>query len=145
MTIPSVTAPSVSSSSADVVRVLLNTSPGGFVLSTNVLRELLNRRPELFDEPFPETEFACGGLSAEEAYGGCVVRDGQVFFLKPFDRTVRTDGWLLEQFDALGSEGLAGKYCGTLQAVEVPADVQWHIFEHEDGSEAVHENHRVWS
>lgn len=132
------------SSSSDTVRVLLNTTPGGFTLSTGILRELLQRRPELFDEPFAESEFAVDCMTIEDAYGGCVVAQGQVFFLKPCDWAVRTDAWLLGQFDALGHEGLAGKYCGTLRVVEVPADVQWHIFEHEDGSEAVHENHRVW-
>lgn len=38
-----------------------------------------------------------------------------------------------------------GWFFSPVKVVDVPDDVEWFLFEGEDGSESVHESHRVWS
>ena len=81
----------------------------------------------------------------EDIYTNCVQVGDRLHPLLSRDAAVRTYPWLLEQYDKQGAARLVGQYAGTLRAVEVPADVSWTIWENEDGTEAVHEVHRVWA
>lgn len=53
----------------------------------------------------------------------------------------RDDPTLIEIVETLGTEA-EGKYAN-LKIVEVPDDVEWHIYEY-DGLEHIAENHRTW-
>lgn len=110
-----------------------------------MVRELFNRHPELFDEPLEAADFRGQGESDEELvahYSGSALVDEKLYFLK--DPAVRTCAWLIEQLESRGYEVMVGNAGRTLKVVEVPDDVQWYLFEAEDGSESIHEKHRVW-
>ncbi len=126
------------------MRVLLSVRPGGFTLNQDVLKTLFAHAPHYFDEPLELSDFTHEGKFDFSAWPNAVVHEGQLYFLMSHSAQLRCDPHLLAQFDARGSEGLCGPYCSQLKAVEVPDDARWHIFEYEDGSEAVHEDHRVW-
>lgn len=55
----------------------------------------------------------------------------------------RDDTALVEAVEELGVEKASGVYA-RLKIVEIPDDVEWHIYEY-DGNECVAENHRTWS
>lgn len=109
------------------------------------LEELFRRKPEFFDGPFDPKDFSLNKAFTLEDWPNAVLQGEQLYFLITNDTVMRQDPVLLQTLDTQGSGALAGAYCSALTAVEVPDDVAWHIFEYEDGSEAVHENHRVWS
>lgn len=127
------------------VRVLIHPGTGAFSLKQELVQQLFERSPHYFDEPLPLSEFHAPGVTEplENIFVNCVVRGEEVFFLK-IGPELRVDPWLLQQFDALGSTALAGRYCSGLKAVDVPASAKWHIFEDDDGSEFVRENGRFW-
>lgn len=54
----------------------------------------------------------------------------------------RTSEHLILAVETLGSKA-NGKYA-SLKVLEIPDDVDWYIFEDEDGSESIHERHRTW-
>ncbi len=127
------------------MRVLISTRPGGFSLAEPWLQALWLRRPEWFDGPFDAEEFLAGGPFEPRHWPNGTFRDGMLYFLDDSLPQLRTDPELLALFDAHGSAALVGPCCLQLKAVEVPDDVAWHLVEHDDGSESIHENHRVWS
>lgn len=55
----------------------------------------------------------------------------------------RDDTALVEAVEELGVEKASGDHA-RLKIVEIPDDVEWHIYEY-DGNECVAENHRTWS
>lgn len=124
-------------------------APGvcGFSLSRKCLEELFTRRPDLFDEPFPADELRLDGQSDEDLlkwHSNAVLRDCLLHFLKARDPGLRTDACLLAALEAYGDIAVRGNDCSCLKVVEVPDDVRWYIREDDDGSESVHEMHRVW-
>jgi len=55
----------------------------------------------------------------------------------------RDDPQLIEVVEELGT--LANPKNGSqLKVVEIPDNVKWYVHSYEDGTEAVHEEHRVW-
>lgn len=127
------------------MQILISTRPGGFSLSQECLDELFSRAPEFFDGPFETDSFSTAGVFELSQWPNAVLHEGGLFFLLTSHPGVRQDPMLLHKLQTKGSAALVGPYCSSLKAVEVPDGVAWHIFEYEDGSEAVHENHRVWS
>lgn len=128
---------------AQAVRVLIGPGVCGFALAQPVLETLFECSPHYFSAAMPVSDHPgpLGGGWDEAA----VVRGPSLYFLHPALPALRCDAWLLAQFDVLGGQGIAGKGCGGLKAVLLPSGVGWHIVEDEDGSETVHENHRVWA
>ena len=130
------------------VRVLIAPCVAGFSLSAAVLRELLERSPEYFDEPIPKAEFPRlppDTGSKGELYLGGLLKNDMLYFVRADLPALRTDLWLLEQFDKRGANGLVFRKSAKLKVVTIPADAHWHLFINSDGSEAIHEDHRVWS
>lgn len=56
----------------------------------------------------------------------------------------RSDPELVQAVEDLGSQSASGDPHRRLVIVEIPADVDWHIVEDEDGSEWIAEQHRTW-
>jgi hypothetical protein len=54
----------------------------------------------------------------------------------------RNDPILIECIEELGIEKASGAHC-TLEIVEIPDDVSWHVEEY-DGMEHIAEDHRTW-
>jgi len=129
------------------MKVIIAPEVCGFSLSRDCLEELFARRPDLFNDPFPAEELRLEGQSDEELldwHSSAVLREGHLNFLKEKDPGLRTDAVLLAALAAHGDTALRGKDCSHLKVVEVPDDVRWYIREDDDGSESVHETHRVW-
>ena len=126
------------------LRVLIAPCVAGLSLSAAVLRELLERSPEYFDEPIPKAEFPRLPPDTGELYLGGLLKGDMLYFVRADLPALRTDSWLLEQFDKRGANGLLFQKSAKLKVVTIPADVHWHLFVNADGSEAIHEDHRVW-
>lgn len=127
------------------MRVLISSRPGGFSLAQPWLLTLWTRHPDWFDGPFDSEDFLPDGPFGAQGWPNGIIQDGKLYFLNENQQELRTDLELLALFDAHGSDALRGPFCLQLKVVEVPDDVAWHLVEHEDGSESIHENHRVWS
>lgn len=86
-------------------------------------------------------------------YGGFSLSDSaRNLYYQKLGRTVhewldhlipRDDPMLIETVEELGVEKASGIHA-RLKIVEIPEDVEWHIYEY-DGNECVAENHRTWS
>jgi hypothetical protein len=129
------------------MKVIIAPAVCGFSLNRDCLEELFARRPELFDEPFPADELRLEGQTDAELldwHSSAVMRQGHLHFLKEKDPDLRTDAVLLAALEAYGDTALRGKDCSRLKVVEVPDDVRWYVREDDDGSESIHETHRVW-
>jgi hypothetical protein len=129
------------------MKVIIAPEVCGFSLSRECLEELFARRPDLFDEPFPAEELRLEGQSDAELldwHSSAVLREGHLYFLKEKEPGLRTDAVLLTALEAYGDTALRGKDCGRLKILEVPDEARWYIREEDDGSESVHEMHRVW-
>lgn len=129
---------------ADHVRVLISNRPGGFHLAPSVVKAMFEQSPEYFGESFPVSLFQSTAIAVERAYPNSVLHADQISFLEVHEPRVRTDAWLIEQFDRLGEAALVGECCRTLKAVAVPADAAWQIYVMDDGSERVQEQSRSW-
>lgn len=130
------------------MKILIAPCVCGFSLNAETCRELYRQRPDFFRESTPLENLAFldnwSSERAEEFLGSCFVENDVVFFLDERNPELRTFPWLIEQYGRIGPAALAGRYSKTLKVVEVPDDVAWHIWQAEDGSESVHEAHRVW-
>lgn len=129
------------------MKVIIGPSICGFSLNKSVVRELFNRHPELFDEPFSPEDFRLPGESdekVEENYWGSVLHEDKLYFLKDSENAVRCNLWLIEQLETRGSAQVIGRFGDSLKVVQIPDDIEWYLYEYEDGSEAIHEKHGIW-
>ena len=131
------------------VKILIGPGIGGLLLKSSVVAELFERFPDLFDEPFLLKDFVpdgvTGGEGEEDAlmFSQACVKGEQLFFLKD-TAALRTLPWLIERIEREGSEALCRRgYNG--KVVEIPDDVRWYIRSEDDGSESIHEEHRIWN
>lgn len=117
-----------------------------FWLSRPVIEDLFKRRPELFGTPMPADEMRTAQDQSDaelvDQYEYAVLHDGHLHFLDDTDGA-RTDPLLLEQLRANGPCALSASDI-PLRIVEIPEDVEWYVFEADDGTESIHEKHRVW-
>jgi hypothetical protein len=129
----------------ETIRVLISNRPGGFTLAPVVLNTLFERSPEYFSELSPAALFEATTLDElDKAFPNSVIHGDQICFLDTHVPAMRTDEWLLEQFDLLGSSAMVGECCRNLKAVAVPASATWLIYEFENGAERVQEPVRSW-
>ncbi len=127
-------------------RIVISTEIAGFVPERSLLHGLFEAHPEAFDEPFAAEEFGLAA-SADEAELAlkthtAILKDGKLHFLLR-DGFVRTLPWLVAEVGRRQGQNCTWRG-GSAKVVEVPDGVQWHLWEDDDGSEAVHEAHRVW-
>lgn len=55
----------------------------------------------------------------------------------------RSNPRLIAAIEEVGTEAASGE-CASLAIIEIPDDIEWYVYEHEDGTEWVHEKHRIW-
>jgi len=104
-------------------RILISTAIGGFALNRVGLKYLADNGCAL-----SAAELATPSIGFNVDYYPC--------FLD------RNDPLLLKMFEVMGKDAL--NEGATAVIVEIPDDTDWFVFEHESGSEAIHERHRVW-
>jgi hypothetical protein len=120
-----------------LTRIIINKGPGLFELPRQVVTDLWDLHPELFDEPIDLEYLVAPGQTLESQYSWAVERNGLAHFLSASDR-LRQLPWLITKVEA-------GEFGDDLRVVEVPDDIQlWYIQIWEDGSEEVHEEHRTF-
>ena len=129
-------------------KIVISIEVGGFIPERSLLNALFAAHPEVFTpELWKPEEF---GLTSDVDDAEldlklmtAVVADGNVRVLWP-DERVRTLPWLVAEVSR--RQGLNCTWRGgRATIVEVPAGVEWYVYENEDGSESIHEGHRVWS
>jgi hypothetical protein len=130
------------------VQVLIAPCAAGFHLHQDILDQLFARHPEMFDAPHSAAELLGERrhlTPADQAslLANSVVRGDDVHFLD-MGVPLRTSTWLLDKLAAEGSASLVARSSQSLKMVEIPEGVNWFVFENDDGSEAVHERHRIW-
>lgn len=149
------------------MKVVINKCFGGFGISIAALKELIVRNAKCVNSFTPKKYY--GGESENykskedwekswkidfEDYedlgdgfmahrlGYNIYKDGLLYQLKDRgDNAVRTDSDLIEVIEKLGKDSF-GEH-SELKIVEIPDDVEWDIHDY-DGSESIHEAHRVW-
>lgn len=57
---------------------------------------------------------------------------------------LRSDRRLISMIEKLGGDKASINPRHPIEIVEIPDDVEWRIWENEDGSETIHEVHRIW-
>ena len=130
------------------VQVLIAPCVCGFHLRPEIVNQLFEHHPELFDEPH-SAAYMLGEVlgNSQEALAALMVnavrREDDLFFLNT-GAALRTCPWLLALFFAQGSDALVERPGLSLKVVEIPDGVDWYIYSDDDGSEAVHEKHRIW-
>ena len=129
------------------MKIIISSNPGSFSLKRELLEELFERFPDLFQEAFPVEELRLPGQTDEEVrewHDSAVLQGDSLYFLKDRDANLRTLPYLVGLLEDNGSDALTGRFCSSLKIVELPDNVDWYLYSHDDGSEAVHERHRVW-
>ena len=117
------------------MKIVINKSVGGFCLSVKALDRILELGGNLSPSPLEEWEEIEGCDENNVLVKGSMAYTG-------YDPIPRNDPALIQTIEELGLDAGRRAY---LIVVEIPTDVAWHIFECDDGTEYVAENHRTWS
>lgn len=136
------------------MKIAIGVGVNGLRLNNYALAELFKRHPEYFDS-FDHATFlftddahltgqdACNKLM--EIYSSQAVADhNKIYFLND-GAQVRTNKWLIEQIEQDPVRVIEMGYEDTAKIVDIPDGIQWYMHASEDGSESIHEHHRVWS
>lgn len=129
-------------------KVLIGPGIGGFSLHRDVVGQLFALQPELFHEPFDIAEF-CGAqekrlpAEIETDMPHSHVSDSKIYFLMEVPE-LQSNPWLIAKFEKDGCASLTARGGSNLKIVEVPSGVSWYLRVEDDGSESVHEEHRIW-
>lgn len=131
------------------VKIIISRSVAGMTLHQDVVAQLYELHPEFFDEPHKLSDLmdVLPNQSEQEKsalLSGAVIRDGDVHFLS-MDSRLRTSPWLVTKLESEGSANLVAEARTELKIVEIPDSVEWYVYTDDDGSESVHERHRVWN
>jgi hypothetical protein len=129
-------------------QIVISTQVGGFVPERTLLNALFAVHPEVFAPELWEPEefgLTAGSDDAELDLKlmTAVIADGKVRVLWR-DERVRTLPWLVAEVQR--RQGLNCTWRGgPAVVVEVPDGVDWYVYVDDNGSESVHEKHRVWA
>lgn len=136
------------------MKIAIGVGVNGLRLNNYALAELYKRHPEYFDSfdhgdfLFTEDAHLTGQSAADrlmEIYENQAVADtNKIHFLNDGGR-MRTNAWLIEQLEQDPVRVITMGYEDTAKVIEIPDDVEWYIHSSEDGSESIHEKHRVWA
>ena len=113
-------------------KILINADYGGFDLSDQACELYLAKKNLAFSK-IPRENPLFGNKCSFQVGGD---------YWSPY-KVQRDDPILIEVVEQLGLEKSAGVFA-SLKIVEIPADVDWEIFEY-DGNEEIHEKKRKWS
>jgi hypothetical protein len=118
-----------------------------FALSRPCLEQLFARRKDVFDEGIDVEIMRLPGRTDAQVlawHTTAVLRGGILYFLKEKARELRTDPELVALIEAQGSAVVQENGRDDLKLVEIPDDIDWYIRTEDDGSESIHESHRIW-
>lgn len=119
------------------MKVAINRCFGGFGISDEAFEKLLDRKGIAFEKEESDSRLAGTSYYKE---GMCGTDEGYLSYYDFCDD--RSDADLIAVIEELGDA--ANSWASEIAIVEVPDDVEWHIYEY-DGLEHVAENHRTWS
>jgi len=102
------------------MKVVVNRGIGGFGLSEAVFHKL-------------GIEWNGYGYLCNEDFG---------IESKDYD-AYRSHPRLIAAIEDLGERSSSGEHA-SLEIIEIPDNIEWYIYEYEDGTERVHEKHRIW-
>lgn len=135
------------------MKILIGVKPGGLGLNRFALTELYKRIPEAFDS-FYHIDFLFSedshltGVEAQKRLLECyssnaVVDTEKIHFLNNIV-AIRSNLWLIEQVerDPIRVIDLSGLH--SVRVCEIPDGIKWYLHEDDDGSESIHEEHRIW-
>lgn len=145
------------------MKIIINSSFGGFGISNNALVELMQRKGKeiyfyemIFDDSDKYT-YSKTDADNKNLFVTAVCKDfGEVLiiendeqsdefhkcFINKSDSKLRTDNDLINLLKEKGSKFVSSQY-SKLKIVEIPDDVEW-VIENYGGSEWISEKHRTW-
>lgn len=119
------------------MKVAINTCFGGFGISNEAFKKLLDRKGIAFDK-VENGSTIMGNSYYEAGYSG-----NEDHYLSDYEFcSNRSDPDLIAVIEEMKAE--ANSWAADIRIVEIPDDVKWHIHEC-DGLEYVAEDHRTWS
>lgn len=135
------------------MKVAIGVKVCGLRLNTYALWEMFKRESQYFDTfehhefLFPQDAHLIGVAAQrklQENYDEQAVVDlTHIHFLNN-EVAVRKHPWFIEQIERDPVRVLKPTCLDGLRVVDVPDDVEWYLHTADDGSESVHEKHRVW-
>jgi hypothetical protein len=111
-------------------KIVINTTPGGFILNEKGISEFLNRKGVSFVIEHGKHEITSFLVGEKQ----------ELFSSHDIDRS---DPVLVEMVETFGDDIVDVNYCH-LKVVEIPDGVKWVVIEEEWGEEYVAEQHRTW-
>ena len=139
------------------MKVLINERMGGFGFSSAFVIWLVNNGyadvlqvETLAEARFEEEDFTedtqYDDVFAYEYNSGIVYASlsGLVYSFDEYDDSARSNPRLIEAIEKFGAKNASSHYA-SLKVVEIPDDVDWYIYRHDQGHEIINENHRTWS
>jgi len=135
------------------MKLVINKCYGGFGISDEATLLLIEqnspfvqKKPaaEYFHKPYNSENFKAlrDGFLQADRWGGCVYKDGFVYYLDEFTVDCRSDPALIQAVETLGTK--ASGSCADLQVVEIPDGTDFIIKEY-DGFESVVEPYAVYA
>ena len=112
------------------MKVVINIGIGGFAISKEATEFMAARGNKIAEEELKI--YNMSPYSQWYGYGYTSIAKGG------YDRT---DSILIQAVEELGDKA---NYESLLKVVEIPDNIDWYIVEADDGSESIHERHRIW-
>jgi hypothetical protein len=114
------------------------------------MREMFERDRDFFD-PMPRSEWtnvdgtAQSTEELEQMFGEhAIVTEFVLYFFKDKSPRLRTDPWLIGQVEHDVRRVVKPGYEDGVKVLDIPDDVKWYLRAEDDGSESIHEEHRIW-
>lgn len=132
------------------MKVLISTGVCGLQISKEMMQALFERDQSFFD-PMPRSEWTeadglpTGSNELQRLFGDrAVITESYIYFFKSQVAALRTNPWLIEQAEQDVARVVVAGYEKGVKVVELPDGVKWYLRCDDDGSESIHEEHRVW-
>jgi hypothetical protein len=114
------------------IKVVINSKSGGFAISKEAAEFMAKEGCKIAKLELETKDYIWSGF-------GMVYDSKNDIYYDGYDRTSQH---LIKAVETLGDK--ANDSLSSLQIVEVPDNVEFYIFEYDDGSESIHEKHRTW-
>jgi hypothetical protein len=129
-------------------RIVICTEVAGFIPERSLMHGLFKAHPEAFEGPWEPENFGLTAESSDEDVSAVLcfglLHNGELFLYRATEKDARTLPWLVAEV-----ERRQGRNCtwrgGCAKVVAVPDEVEWLLYEADDGSESIHEAHRIWA
>lgn len=135
------------------MKVVVNSTFGGFGLSVEALKLMVIRRSKFIHEQkidkviksfYKDEDFT---IDLDDGFKGhtrrpFIRKDGIQYSHDDCENSSRVDPVLIEIVEKLGKKSY-GRHA-ELSVVEIPDDIKWYIRDNEGGWESIEEEHRSW-